>query len=210
MSTSSSTHTIQPVRSRALAIALVVVIAIGIVIATIIRATSSAASAVATATPTVHEFLTIVPGEMDGSKNGPSYLPSSFTLPAHSHVIVTITDLDTATPLTGASVIYDKVTGVTNNQIAVTPIDVNNPNGSNGVTKTYSTVDPNIVGHTFTIAQLGLNVPVPGTSRVTFSFNTGAPGVYSWRCNDPCGTGEYGWSGAMVMKGYMEGTIRVQ
>ncbi len=210
MSTSSSTHTVQPVRSRALAIALVIVIAIGIVIATIIRATSSAASAVATSTPTVHEFLTIVPGEMDGSKNGPSYVPTSLTLPAHAHVIVTITDLDGSTPLTGGSVVYDKVTGVTNNEIAVTPIDVNNPNGTAGVTKTYSKVDPNVVGHTFTIAQLGINVPVPGTSRVTFSFNTGAPGVYSWRCNDPCGTGETGWGGAMVMKGYMEGTITVQ
>jgi len=63
------------------------------------------------------------------------------------------------------------------------------------------------VSHTFTIAALGLNVPIAPMSVTTVRFHTGLHGTYEWRCMDPCGAGEAGWDGAMSRKTYMVGTV---
>ena len=153
--------------------------------------------------------LTIIPGEYTKAPLGPAYIPSVLHLPANTWVTMTITNLDTATPLPSNLQMFDKVAGVQDNLITATPINPQDPNGSTGPTTTLSQVNPQDVAHTFSISKTGLNVPIPATSRVTFTFYTGNPGTYYWHCNDPCGTGTSGFGGAMETKGYMIGTIIV-
>ncbi len=154
--------------------------------------------------------LTIVTGDMTGHTEYPAYIPSDFTLPAHSTVIVTITNFDDATALPAGMTQYATVKGTLGNTMQVTPIHVGDPNGSAGPTQTLSQLDPTQVSHTFTITALGINVPVAAHSRVSFVIQTGAPGQFAWRCFDPCGAGSTGWGTAMASRrGYMEGTLTV-
>jgi heme/copper-type cytochrome/quinol oxidase subunit 2 len=80
----------------------------------------------------------------------------------------------------------------------------------------YRALDAAKVAHTFTIPQLGLNVPIPGDApnnanylTVTFSFRTGGSGTYTFQCFAPCGTGN-GFDGPMASMAYMKGTLTVQ
>ena len=94
-------------------------------------------------------------------------------------------------------------------------------------------IDPDSVGHTFTIHAaptnqdpLFVSVPLParaddapvgttarttqGPHVVTFSFVTGGPGEYVWNCEYPCGDGYYAkFGGPMATQGYMSGTFTV-
>jgi hypothetical protein len=154
--------------------------------------------------------LTIVTGNMIGKTEFPAFVPSDFTLPAYSTIIVTITNLDDATPLAKGTEPYAKVSGTLDNLASVTPIKVTNPNSAGGATTSIGSLPPAAVSHTFTIAALGINVPIAAHARTTFTIHTGAPGTYSWRCFDPCGAGAAGWGTAMAaMRGYMEGTLTV-
>jgi hypothetical protein len=95
-------------------------------------------------------------------------------------------------------------------------------------------IDPEHVGHTFTIHNfpssnqdpLFVSVPLPAVADdaveaadaagvlptphvVTFQFMTGGPGTYAWNCEFPCG-GMYSSMGdAMSSYGYMSGTLHV-
>lgn len=83
--------------------------------------------------------------------------------------------------------------------------------------KAYTALDATHVSHTFTIAQLRLNVPLPGDPvgdanhvTVTFSFRTSAKaGIYTVQCYVPCGTGSSGFDGPMATLGYMRSTVTV-
>ena len=59
------------------------------------------------------------------------------------------------------------------------------------------------VGHTFTINSLGLNIPIPSDTIVTFSYTFSTPGVYVYECETPCGPG-------MGLAGYMNGFVIVK
>jgi hypothetical protein len=83
--------------------------------------------------------------------------------------------------------------------------------------RAYSSLAPDKIAHTFTLPQLNVNVPLPGDgmngkdyTSVTFTFRTGAPGTYIFRCFDPCGTGPMGMMGPMMTQGYMIGTLTIQ
>lgn len=165
---------------------------------------------VAYAARTARLDLTIVTGDMIGKTEFPAYVPSDFTLPADSVVTVTITNFDDATPLPASSRSYSKSAGLVGGTFATTPIDPRDPNGAAGRTTVAAALDPDLVSHTFTIPGLGVNVPIAAHARVTFTFRTGAPGRYAWRCFDPCGAGPNGWGTAMAsQRGYMEGTLTV-
>ena len=154
--------------------------------------------------------LTIVTGDMTGKTEWPAFIPSDFSLPANSTVTVTITNFDNATPLPKGAESYAKASGIVGGTFTVTPIKSGEPNGAAGPTTTMAALNPAQVSHTFTIAALGINVPIAPQSRVTFVIHTGAPGTYAWRCFDPCGMGTSGWGSAMAAKrGYMSGTLTV-
>ena len=154
--------------------------------------------------------LTIVTGDMTGKTEWPAYIPSDFSLPANATVTVTITNFDNATPLAKGAESYAKASGIVGDTFTVTPIKSGEPNGAAGPSTTLAALDPAQVSHTFTIAALGINVPIAPKSRETFVIHTGAPGTYAWRCFDPCGMGSSGWGSAMAAKrGYMSGTLTI-
>lgn len=147
-----------------------------------------------------HLYLTVAVGVGD---DNPAYVPSDFSVPRNAIVDVTITNFDDATPLTGDFVKYAKVTGTVDGTASVTPIDLADPNGPGAeATHAITSMDPNDVSHTFTIPQLGLNVPIWPKARTTFTFRTGSAGTFHWACYDPCG-------GAMGAPRYMSGDLRV-
>ena len=138
---------------------------------------------------------------------------TTYVLPAHTLVHVTIYQYDTSTGLrnpflsqpsgTAGSVLYDG--------------------------KTTAAVDPTSPAHTFAIPQLGLSIPLTGVDSsaknlcaqapcslsdahhtVTFSFRTPGTGLYRWQCFVPCGAGFIqGNGGPMQTVGYMGGFIKV-
>lgn len=147
-----------------------------------------------------------------------TYGPSSdLRLPAHALVTVTIKQ-------------YDSGGTISNAYFAV-------PHGTVGGTetvdgKTISKVNPDGIGHTFTIHAaptnqdpLFVSVPLPAVADdappaansqysaphvVSFSFITGGRGQYAWNCEYPCGDGTYAnFGGPMSTRGYMSGTVKV-
>jgi hypothetical protein len=95
--------------------------------------------------------------------------------------------------------------------------------------KSAQTIDQADAAHTFAIPDLGVSVPLKGVSKdaknqctaapcdtsmahntITFSFHTGAPGIYRWQCFVPCAAGNlFGNGGPMQTLGYMGGFLRV-
>jgi hypothetical protein len=163
------------------------------------------------AAPVARLNLTIVTGGMTGHDEFPAFIPSDFTLPANSTVLITITNFDDATALPKGSEQYATVSGTVGNAARITPIKAGDPNGSGGPTRVVTALDPANVSHTFTIPALGINVPIAPRARETFVLHTGAPGHYLWRCFDPCGADPMGWGTAMGAKsGFMQGTLTVE
>jgi hypothetical protein len=147
-----------------------------------------------------------------------SYGPTTtLTVPRNSLVTVTISQYDGGEPITNPY--FARVQGTVGGTETV-----------NG--KTVTKVDPETIGHTFTIhaaptAQdpLFVNAPLPALPddaplaagsdypkpiEVTFSFRTKGPGKYVWNCEFPCGDGFYAkFGGPMSTRGYMSGTLNV-
>jgi hypothetical protein len=138
-------------------------------------------------------------------------------VPAHTRVNVTIFQYDTGSPLRNQ--FLGRVTGTVGGTMTL-----------NG--RVTSLVDSNVgngVGHTFTIPNLGIDVPLPGVpsnaknicstapctpnyvhNTITFSFMTPGSGQYPWQCFIPCGLGFlYGTGGPMQTIGYMDGFMKV-
>ena len=152
------------------------------------------------------------------------YSQPSIVVPAHTKVTMIISN-------------YDSTSSLINNYF-LTPQGIDN--GTFTVDgKAMTTVDPNVVSHTFVIHSIVttkaqdsnaqpwfyVGVPITGVpdSATTdaagmpdhpvvteFTFTTGAPGHYVWQCFVPCGTGYNGFSGPMGTDGYMNGTFTVQ
>jgi len=86
-----------------------------------------------------------------------------------------------------------------------TPFTVYNDTASGVVASRYSegqAISNMPIGHTFTITQLGLNIPIPPTTVVSFSVTFSKPGTYMFMCDTPCGPG-------MGLNGYMQGYVVV-
>ena len=167
------------------------------------RATTPIAHA-AEITRHVRVNLDIVINQRGMQQDWPAYSPSNLVLPANSLVTVTLRDYDMGdTPLPKGSP-FTTVQGIVG---GVAYADGH----------AYSALAPDKIAHTFTMPQLNINVPLPGDTTTgkpygtaTFTFRTGAPGIYYFRCMDPCGTGSNGWQGPMLTKGYMLGFLTVQ
>lgn len=148
-----------------------------------------------------------------GNPGWPAYGPTNqFQVPAHALVTVTVRQYDSGGTLNNP--FFATVRGTVG--------DVARVNG-----KLVHSIDPNNVGHTFTVRGVPgtdpgffLNVPfplVPGDSQtdngkyetVTFSFVSGSKGTYAWNCEFPCGTGLDSFGGPMSAFGFMSGFIHV-
>jgi len=142
-----------------------------------------------------------------------------FAVPAATKVNITIEGYDGCTPLRNP--VWGKVTGTIGGVEYVNGQPVSELNSWSGCN----------VQHTFTMAGLGINVPIAspptlkeennlcGTSPctsgphqvVTFSFMTPAKGgTFRWQCIIPCGGGYVdGNGGPMSTEGYMSGQMEV-
>lgn len=143
---------------------------------------------------------------------------SLIQVPAHATVHVTVYQFDSGSNIRNP--LMYQVQGVDGGQAYL-----------NG--KPYSTYYSDAgVGHTFTIPQLGISVPLPGVSTpedspqfcnvaapcplslshntITFSFHTGSAATYTWQCFVPCAVGYIaGFGGPMSTYGYMNGYLKV-
>jgi heme/copper-type cytochrome/quinol oxidase subunit 2 len=86
-----------------------------------------------------------------------------------------------------------------------TPFTVYNDTDSGVISSQYSAGQSvtMAMGHTFTISQLGVNVPIPPDTILSFKITFSKPGVYMYDCTTPCGPG-------MGLVGYMEGFVIVK
>ncbi len=116
------------------------------------------------------------------------YFPANFTIPLDTDVIVTITNYDNA-----SNPVPDSAGAVAGTVGGTAQI--------NG--KTVTSIPGADVSHTFTVPSLGINVPLPVSSTVTFTVLVEAPGAYAWHCLAPCD------ANAMATPGFMEGTLTV-
>jgi hypothetical protein len=148
-----------------------------------------------------------------GNSAWPAYGPTNqFQVPADSLVTVTIRQYDSGGSLNNP--FFATVRGTVGNVAKV-----------NG--KLVHSINPNNVGHTFTVRGIPgtdpaffLSVPllaVPGSNQadngqyesVSFSFVSGTKGTYAWNCEYPCGTQIAGFGGPMSAFGFMSGFIHV-
>lgn len=176
--------------------------------AALLSACNLAPGTAGAASGTTNLYLALVTGRMIGKKGWPAYLPTELTVPAHSTINVRIVQFDDGTAPLPAGSPYAKVTGVVDGTATAQHLTTADPNQP-GQSTTYQSLDPKDVAHTFTIEKLKVNVPLPVSSIVTFSFQTGAPGTYAWMCMAPCGDEPQGYGGAMARPGYMQGSLRV-
>jgi len=137
-------------------------------------------------------------------------------VPAHTRINVTIEQFDSGSPLRNQEI--GQVTGTLGGYMLLNGkrVSVVNSNSGNGV------------AHTFSIPNLGLNVPLYGVNGnanlcgaapcttssphnlIKFSFTSPGPGSYPWQCFVPCGLGFlYGNGGPMQTVGYMDGFMKV-
>jgi len=145
---------------------------------------------------------------------GPNGLQSSanITLPAHRLIELIIMNFDQGNAtLVGPQ--YANVTGTTDGKMTFYNNDVMNATeGPSGIVlqgaQTVSSLSANYTSHTFTVPQLGLNIPIAGESTEVAYFTTGGPGSYLWLCQSLCGSGT-GLGGAMSAPGWMNGVLTV-
>lgn len=139
---------------------------------------------------------------------------TTFIVPAHSLVHVTIFQFDGASGLRNS--FLSQVMGTVGGTM-----DVNG--------KAVTSLSPNQPAHLFAIPALGVSVPLDAVdandknqcanapctlsmahNTVTFTFKTGAKGLLRWQCFVPCGAGTvFGWGGPMQTVGYMDGYLKV-
>lgn len=139
--------------------------------------------------------VTIVNGGQKSHPDWPYFSPGNMTLPANTTVTVTIKNEDNGADSVPASLA--KVTGTVGGTETV-----------NG--KTVTAIAVKDVSHTLTVPGLGINIPIPPLSTVTFTIQTKGPGTYVWQCMVPCGTGSSGWGGPMATMQWMKGSFTIR
>jgi xanthosine utilization system XapX-like protein len=177
-----------------------------------IAATST--STVLQGRPVVNFTLTTVAAVGDAGQghgehpNWVGYLPTTYlSVPAGAVVHMTIDQQDGSSGLRNAY--FSLVRGTVNNEMTV-----------NG--KVMKALDPDNPGpgHTFTIPDLGISVPLEGVADdapegaqnvVQFDFVVpDKKGTFRWQCFVPCAAGTvYGNGGPMQTLGYMAGELQV-
>lgn len=183
---------------------------------------------------TIQQVGTMGPGKGHIHSHWVSYLvkapngvwvhTTQWLLPAHTRINVADYEYDTGSPLRNE--VWGLVQGVIHGSYQLYP----NGKGPAHRVSVVDTYAGNGAAHTFTVPELGINVPLygvagdapnqcavaPCTPRfahnlIKFSFVTPGPGVYRWQCFVPCGSGFLdGNGGPMDTLGYMAGYLKVQ
>jgi len=126
------------------------------------------------------------------NSTGPGQNDNNITVRAGVPVKFVITSVDNA--------VLQNFTGQ-----VTTPFAFYNDTDSGQVAEGYAAgqnISELAIGHTFTISQAGLNIPIPPLTMVVFTYTFDKPGVYMYMCETPCGPG-------MGLNGYMQGFIKV-
>lgn len=163
-----------------------------------------------------------VPIHPSGNPGWPAYGPSNIMqVPAHALVNVTVHQYDSGGSLNNPW--FAKIRGTVGGTATITSPD--------GKTSTVTSVDPNNVGHTFTLRGIPgtdpgffVSVPLPTNANlpndnnnpdagqyytVKFSFISGSKGTYAWNCEFPCGQMIASFGGVMSAYGFMSGFLHV-
>lgn len=139
---------------------------------------------------------------------------TTFVLPAHTLVHVTVFQFDGNSGLRNP--FLSQATGISGGQFLLDG-------------KPTAAIDPDTASHVFAIPEIGLSVPLQGVSdnaknqcgnapcplstahhTIQFSFRTPGKGLYRWQCFVPCAAGYIqGFGGPMQTVGYMDGFIKV-
>jgi hypothetical protein len=133
---------------------------------------------------------------------------ANIRLPAHTLIQLTIISYDT--PTSGSTDFEGKVSGTVGGTIylingtSAMGMDVSQHWGQN-----VTSVPGAMLAHTFTIQQLGINIPVVGGDTEIAYFYLNQRGTFQWVCLTPCGFGPMGMGGAMSASGWMEGQVTV-
>jgi hypothetical protein len=131
---------------------------------------------------------------------------ANILLPAHTLIQLTIISYDTPTPgsTDQESVVSGTVGGTVYliNSTTAMGTDVSQRWGRN-----VTSVPGSMLAHTFTIQQLGINIPAVGGDTVIAYFYINQTGTFQWICLTPCGFGATGMQGAMETPGWMEGQV---
>lgn len=180
--------------------AAALVLAIAPAIATGVAGGGVASAAAPSHVTEVMKILTT--GTLKGSGQQPKITNASWTVHKGQIVTVKIVSFDDGSaPLMGKYMKYVKVMGTTNGKEIVGGKLVANVSDIN-------------ISHTFTIAKIGFNMPIPvaptGKSIVvTATFKATKTGTFTWNCFAPCGTGATGVNGAMKATDWMTGKVTV-
>jgi hypothetical protein len=142
--------------------------------------------------------------------NGPESA-ANLALPAHRLIKLVIICYDTG-PANLTSSQYAKVSGTQNNTMTVVNnTNVNSSQGASGIQvnggDTVSALPLNGTAHTFTIPQLGINIPLAPSSTTTALITINQTGTFTWFCMTVCGSGPDGKGGAMATPGWMTGNV---
>ena len=149
--------------------------------------------------------------------NGQWLHDTTWQLPAHTRINVTVHQYDSGSPLRNQQ--WGRVQGVAGNIELLNGKPVH----------TYDSYSNNGVGHTFAVPALGISVPLVGvdpnatnicsqapcgsdsvSNTIKFSFVTPGPGEFHWQCFVPCGLGYlFGNGGPMSNSSYMGGFLDV-
>jgi hypothetical protein len=133
---------------------------------------------------------------------------SNIRLPAHALIELTIISYDTPTP--GSTDQEGKVSGTVGGTVYLingTTAMGTDPTQQWG--RNVTAVPGGMLAHTFTIPQLGINIPVVGgDTEIAYLYIT-QTGTFQWLCATPCGFGPMMMQGAMSASGWMEGQVTV-
>ncbi len=216
-------------KQRALAVTIgltAVVVVIGLYIGLYLTAQPGSATASPSAGGAVQLYLATVPAAATNDPH-PTWVSyyvtnsqrqdwqhkTTFVVPANTTVHVTLFQYDSATGLRNE--FFSQAIGTTGGGFTL-----------NG--KAVRAIPPANASHVFAIPALGVSVPLAGVAgnaknpcsnapctgadynTITFSFRTGAKGLFRWQCFVPCGAGYVqGFGGPMQTVGYMDGFIKV-
>ena len=133
---------------------------------------------------------------------------ANILLPAHTLIQLTIISYDT--PTAGSTDAEGKVSGtVGGTMYLINGTTAMGTDVAQRWAQNVTSVPGSMLAHTFTIQQLGINVPVVGGDTEIAYLTLNQTGTFQWICLTPCGLGPNGMGAAMSTPGWMEGQVTV-